>query len=110
MHRQLDGWLGEEAARNTKDKGRANLAVIQRGTPDVTLLDQAKGSLTTKLKPPCWSDELILKLLVQMRQSPHVHVVQCQLSALAWLLLMGSLRPVPSRGEGVRIDLSCGSV
>jgi hypothetical protein len=55
------------AARNRKDNGLANIAVICRSVLDVARLDQSKGSLTVKLKRAGWNDEFMLKLLRQMR-------------------------------------------
>jgi predicted transposase YbfD/YdcC len=50
MHWQLDVSFDEDAARNRKDIGLANIAVIRRRAIDVARLDQSKGSLTAKLK------------------------------------------------------------
>ena len=67
LHWQLDVSFGEDAARNRKDNGPANIAVIRRRALDVARLDQSKGSLTEKLKRAGWNDEFMLKLLSQMR-------------------------------------------
>jgi hypothetical protein len=64
---QLNVSFGEDAARNRKDNGLANIAVICRSVLDVARLDQSKGSLTIKLKRAGWNDEFMLKLLRQMR-------------------------------------------
>jgi predicted transposase YbfD/YdcC len=50
LHWQLDVSFGEDAARNRKDNGPANIAVMRRRALDVARLDQSKGSLTAKLK------------------------------------------------------------
>jgi predicted transposase YbfD/YdcC len=67
LHWQLDVSFGEDAARNRKDNGPANIAVIRRRALDVARLDQSKGSLTVKLKRAGWDDQFLLKLLTQMR-------------------------------------------
>ena len=67
LHWQLDVSLGEDTARNHKDNGPANIAVIRRRALDVARLDQSKGSLSAKLKRAGWNDEFMLKLLSQMR-------------------------------------------
>jgi predicted transposase YbfD/YdcC len=67
LHWQLDVSFGEDAARNRKDNGPSNIAVIRRRVLDVARLDQSKGSLTAKLKRAGWNDEFMLKLLSQMR-------------------------------------------
>ena len=46
LHWQLDVSFGEDAQRNRKDNGPANIAVLRRRALDVARLDQSKGSLT----------------------------------------------------------------
>jgi predicted transposase YbfD/YdcC len=67
LHWQLDVSFGEDAQRNRKDNGPANIAVLRRRALDVARLDKSKGSLTVKLKRAGWNDEFMLKLLSQMR-------------------------------------------
>jgi predicted transposase YbfD/YdcC len=67
LHWQLDVSFGEDAARNRKDNGPANIGVLRRRALDVARLDQSKGSLTGKLKRAGWDDEFMLKLLSHMR-------------------------------------------
>jgi len=67
LHWQPDVSFGEDAARNRKDNGPANIAVIHRRALDVARLDQSKGSLSAKFKRAGWNDEFMLKLLSQMR-------------------------------------------
>jgi predicted transposase YbfD/YdcC len=67
LHWQLDVSFGEDAARNRKDNGPANIAVLRRRALDVARLDQSKGSLTAKLKRAGCNDDFMLKLLSQMR-------------------------------------------
>ena len=66
-HWQLDVSFGQDAARNRKDNGPANIAVIRRRALDVARLDKSKGSLTQKLKRAGWNDDFMLQLLNQMR-------------------------------------------
>jgi len=61
LHWQLDVSFGEDAARNRKDNGPANIAVIGRRALDVARLEQSKGSLTEKLKRAGWNDEFTVK-------------------------------------------------
>ena len=42
--------FGEDAARNRRDHGPANIAVLRRRATDVARLDPSNGPLTTKLK------------------------------------------------------------
>src|SRR5262245_59751592 len=67
LHWHLDVFFNEDAARNRKDNGPANIAVIRRRTLDVARLDKSKGSLTEKLKRAGWNDDFMLQLLNQMR-------------------------------------------
>ena len=67
LHWQLDVSFGEDAARNRKDNGPANIAVLRRRALDIARLDSSKGSLTGKLKRAGWNDDFMLKLLSQMR-------------------------------------------
>ena len=66
-HWQLDVSFGEDAQRNRKDNGPANIVVLRRRALDVARLDKSKGSLTVKLKRAGWNDKFMLKLLSQMR-------------------------------------------
>jgi len=68
LHWQLDVSFGEDAARNRKDHGPANIAVLRRRALDVARLDPAKGSLTTKLKSAGWNHDIMLEMLGRMSQ------------------------------------------
>ena len=50
LHWQLDVTFGEDAARNRKDNGPPNIAVLRRRALDVARRDKSKGSLTGKIK------------------------------------------------------------
>jgi predicted transposase YbfD/YdcC len=67
LHWQLDVSFGEDAARNRKDNGPTNIAVLRRRALDVARVDTSKGSLTGKLKRAGWDDEFMLRFLSQMR-------------------------------------------
>ena len=68
LHWQLDVSFGEDAARNRRDHGPANIAVLRRRALDVARLDPTKGSLTTKLKSAGWNHDILLKMLGRMSQ------------------------------------------
>jgi hypothetical protein len=50
LHWQLDVTFREDAARNRKDHGPANIAILRRRAFDVARADKSKGSLSEKLK------------------------------------------------------------
>ena len=66
LHWQLDVSFGADAARNRRDHGPANIAVLRRRALDVARLDPAKGSLTTKLKSAGWNHDIMLEMLGRM--------------------------------------------
>jgi predicted transposase YbfD/YdcC len=68
LHWQLDVSFGEDAARNRRDNGPANIAVLRRRALDVARLDPSKGSLTTKLKRAGWNDGVMLEMLGRLSQ------------------------------------------
>lgn len=68
LHWQLDVSFGEDAARNRKDNGPANIAVLRRRALDVARLDPSKGSLTTKLKSAGWNHDIMLEMLGRVSQ------------------------------------------
>ena len=67
LHWQLDMTLREDAQRNRRDNGPANIAVLRRRALDVVRRDASKGSLAIKLKRAGWDHDFLLKLLRQMR-------------------------------------------
>jgi predicted transposase YbfD/YdcC len=67
LHWQLDVAMREDAARNRKDNGPANIAVLRRRALDVARADTSKGSMAEKLKRAGWDHDFLLKLLHQMR-------------------------------------------
>lgn len=67
LHWQLDVTLREDAARNRRDHGPANIAVLRRRALDVARRDTSKGSLAVKLKRAGWDHDFLLEMLRQMR-------------------------------------------
>ena len=67
LHWQLDLSFREDAARNRKDNGPDNIAVLRRRALDVAPHDTSKGSLAIKLKRPVWDDGFLLGLLEQLQ-------------------------------------------
>ena len=63
LHWQLDVSFREDAARNRKDNGAANIAVLRRRALDVLRRDNTKGSLSIKLKRAGWDDDFLRSLL-----------------------------------------------
>ena len=59
--------MREDDARNRKDNGPANIAVLRRRAMDVARRDKSKGSISTKLKRAGWNDDFMIKLLSHMR-------------------------------------------
>jgi len=66
LHWQLDVSFREDAARNRKDNGPANIAILRRRAAGVDCRDTSKGSLSIKLKRAGWSDAFLLILLNQL--------------------------------------------
>ena len=66
LHWQLDLSFREDAARNHKDNGPDNIAVLRRRALDVARHDTSKGSLSIKLKRAGWGDEFLLGILKQL--------------------------------------------
>ena len=66
LHWQLDVSFREDAARNRKDHGPANIAILRRRALDIARRDTSKGSLSIKLKRAGWSDAFLLSLLRQL--------------------------------------------
>jgi predicted transposase YbfD/YdcC len=66
---QLDVLFREDAARNRKDNGPANIAILRRRALDVARRDTSKGSLSIRLKRAGWDDAFLLNLLNQLDRS-----------------------------------------
>lgn len=63
LHWQLDVSFREDAARNRKDNGPANIAVLRRRALDVARRDTSKGSLSIKLQRAGWDNAFLLSIL-----------------------------------------------
>ncbi len=63
LHWQLDVSFREDAARNRKDNGTGNIAVLRRRALDVIRRETSKGSLSIKLKRAGWDDDFLRKVL-----------------------------------------------
>ena len=55
-----------DAARNRKDHGPANIAILRRRALDLARRDTSKESLSIKLKRAGWSDAFLLNLLKRL--------------------------------------------
>ena len=66
LHWQLAVSFREDAARNRKDNGPTNIAILRRRALDLARRDTSKGSLSIKLKRAGWSDAFLLSLLNQL--------------------------------------------
>ena len=66
LHWQLDVSFREDAARNRKDNGPANIAILRRRALDLARRDTSKGSLSIKLKRAGWNDAFLLSLLKRL--------------------------------------------
>jgi len=55
-----------DAARNRRDHGPANIAILRRRALDLARRDTSKGSLSIKLKRAGWNDAFLLSLLNQL--------------------------------------------
>jgi predicted transposase YbfD/YdcC len=69
LHWQLDVSFREDAARNRKDNGPANIAILRRRALDLARRDTSKESLSIKLKRAGWSDAFLLSLLNQLART-----------------------------------------
>ena len=63
LHWQLDVSFREDAARNRKDNGPGNIAVLRRRALDVVRRDTSKGSLSIKLNRAGWDDTFLRRIL-----------------------------------------------
>lgn len=63
LHWQLDVSFREDAARNRKDNGPGNIAVLRRRALDVLRRDTSKGSLSIKIKRAGWDTTFLRSIL-----------------------------------------------
>ena len=62
LHWQLDVSFREDAARNRKDNGPADIAILRRRAAGVARSNTSRGSLSIKPKRAGWSDTFLLRL------------------------------------------------
>ena len=66
-HWPLDVVFNEDLARNRKDNGPRNLAVMRRMIMNILRAHSAKSSLRVKQKWAGWNDGFFISLWTQMR-------------------------------------------
>jgi len=69
LHGVLDVAMKEDQARNRKDHGPENLALLRRLALNVAKLEPAQGSMRGKLKRAGWDDAYLVQLLAQFASS-----------------------------------------
>jgi hypothetical protein len=63
LHWVLDVTMNEDQARNRKDHGPENIAILRRLALNLAKLEGSKGSMKGKLKRAGWDDAFLTKLL-----------------------------------------------
>jgi len=63
LHWVLDVTMNEDGARNRKDNGPQNIALLRRLALNLAKLEGSKGSMKGKLKRAGWNDAFLTKLL-----------------------------------------------
>ena len=63
LHWVLDVTMNEDQARNRKDYGPENIALLRRLALNLAKLEGSKGSMKGKLKRAGWNDGFLTKLL-----------------------------------------------
>ena len=66
LHWVLDVVMNEDNARNRKDNGPKNLAVLRHIALNIIRKDKSKGSTRVKFKRAGWNDEFLANLLAQI--------------------------------------------
>ena len=69
LHWQLDVSFREDSARNRKDNGPGNLAILRRRALDVMRRDSSKSSLSMKLKRAGWDDAFLRQIIKDLARS-----------------------------------------
>ena len=67
LHWVLDVVMDEDHARNRRDHGPENLALIRRFALNLLRANPDNGSVRLKIKRAGWRDDFLLKVLGQMR-------------------------------------------
>jgi predicted transposase YbfD/YdcC len=65
LHWVLDVVLNEDGARNRRDHGPENLALLRRLALNLAKLEPSQGSMRSKLKRAGWDDAFLIRLLAQ---------------------------------------------
>ncbi len=63
LHWVLDVTMNEDQARNRRDHGPENLALLRRLALNLAKLEGSKGSMKGKLKRAGWNDAFLTRLL-----------------------------------------------
>ena len=58
--------MNEDHARNRKDNGPNNFAVLRHIALNIVRKEKSKGSMRVKFKRAAWNDEFLAKLLNQI--------------------------------------------
>jgi hypothetical protein len=58
--------MNEDLARNRKDNGPKNLAVLRHIALNIIRNDKSKGSMRVKFKRAGWNDDFLAKLITQI--------------------------------------------
>jgi hypothetical protein len=58
--------MNEDNARNRKDNGPENLAILRHMALNIIRKEKSKGSTRLKLKCAAWNDDFLAKLLAQI--------------------------------------------
>jgi predicted transposase YbfD/YdcC len=66
LHWVLDVVMNEDNARNRKDNGPNNLAVLRHIALNIVRKEKSKGSMRVKFKRAAWNDDFLAKLLSQI--------------------------------------------
>ncbi len=67
LHWVLDVVMDEDHARNRRDHGPENLALLRRFALNMLRANTAKGSVRLKIKRAGWRDDFLLSVLAQLR-------------------------------------------
>lgn len=65
LHWVLDVVMDEDQARNRKDNGPQNLALLRKLALNLAKLERSKGSMRGKLKQAGWDNDFLVQILLQ---------------------------------------------
>ena len=65
LHWVLDVVMDEDQARNRKDHGPQNLALLRKLALNLAKLEPSKGSMRGKLKQAGWDNTFLTQILLQ---------------------------------------------